>query len=177
MVFGFLEHSRWAQLLTVVIFLLPWFAVLISRASPGWLGYKRERFFLHLGWGMVAGGIWRVLSILLNLAHLNLSGVGDTPYQLLIMLVWVPLIEETFFRGYIGQSLSRAWGTTPGVVIQAAAFVLLPAHTTQGGWNMLSIFLFGLLAGWLMETRRSIWAPWGAHAFANVLPYLALAVN
>jgi membrane protease YdiL (CAAX protease family) len=38
----------------------------------------------------------------------------------------------------------------------------------------VSIFGFGLLAGWLMHVRSSIWAPWGAHAFANLLPMLVI---
>jgi hypothetical protein len=39
---------------------------------------------------------------------------------------------------------------------------------------LAGIFAFGVLAGWLVETRRTLWIGWGAHAFANVLPTVLL---
>lgn len=175
---GLVEHTPWMQmLLTAVLVMTPWAAVLRSRSKLEALAYKRERFFLHLGWGMVAGGIWRVLSILMNLVHYQLSGFLGTTLDLLALMIWVPFVEETFFRGYLGRSLSRAWGFIPGILVQAVVFTLLPSHISQGWWNMLSIFAFGLLAGWLTEVRRSVWAPWSAHAFANVLPYIARLIH
>ncbi len=174
---GLIEFEIGTQvLLTAALLLLPWIAVLISRADPGSLGYRRENVFLHFGWGMVAGGVWRVMSVLLNYSHLDLRGLTGTSLDLLTSIIWVPFVEETFFRGYIGRSLSQAWGPAAGIFVQAIVFTLLPSHTGQGGWSMISIFVFGLLSGWLMETRRSVWAPWGAHAFANVLPLIVLAI-
>jgi membrane protease YdiL (CAAX protease family) len=42
---------------------------------------------------------------------------------------------------------------------------------------LAGIFAFGVLAGWLVETRRTLWIGWGAHAFANVLPSLLLQIT
>jgi membrane protease YdiL (CAAX protease family) len=43
-------------------------------------------------------------------------------------------------------------------------------HWAQGWLHLVSIFGFGLLAGWLVVKRGSVWSAWGAHAFANLLP-------
>lgn len=140
-----------------------WLQARAATRSPG-VGDGRGRFF------------WRVASVLLNLLGLELTGILQGSLQILTHMLWIPLVEETFFRGYLGRALIRRWGFVSGVLLQAAAFALLPSHVSQGGWSMLSIFAFGLLAGWLMHRRDSIWAVWGAHAFANFLPLLAQAV-
>jgi membrane protease YdiL (CAAX protease family) len=105
-----------------------------------------------------------------------LAGFQKSALDISVAILWVPFVEETFFRAYIGRSISRSWGVIPGIVIQALVFTLLPSHVAQGMWHMLSIFAFGVLAGWLLHVRRSLWAPWGAHAFANLLPLLVLGI-
>lgn len=125
---------------------------------------------------MLAGGVWRLGNVLLNFYGLQLAGILESALDISVAILWVPFVEETFFHAYIGRSISKSWGVIPGIVIQALVFTLLPSHVDQGTWHMLSIFAFGVLAGWLLHVRRSIWAPWGAHAFANLLPLLALVV-
>jgi membrane protease YdiL (CAAX protease family) len=171
-----IPDSTWLRILLVTLMLiLPWLTLWFSTRGIEAFGFKLDQFFLHFGWGMVAGGFWRVVSILLNLWGLQLNGVFESVYHVFVLILWVPFVEETFFRGYVGRVIIQAWGPIAGIIIQAILFSLLPSHTTQGAWNMVSIFTFGLLAGWLMYRRDSIWAPWGAHAFANVLPLLMLA--
>lgn len=175
---GIMSYSARLQLLfSAAMIVLPWASVLISDAGLGELGYHPDRLLLHLGWGMVAGGTWRILSVLFNLWGLGISGLWAISTQLLAAVFWVPFLEETFFRGYLGKSLVNKFGALPGILIQSTLFTLLPAHTSQGAWNLISIFGFGLLAGWLMHVRKSIWAPWGAHAFANLLPLLVIIIK
>lgn len=175
---GVLRYTAQFQLfLTILMVVLPWAAFLGSRQGLNSLGFSRDRFFLHLGWGMVAGGVWRIGSILLNLWALELGGRILSSISILTAILWVPFVEETFFRAYIGRSITNSWGKVAGILIQAILFTLLPSHIDQGIWSSISILAFGLLAGWLIETRRSIWAPWGAHSFANLLPMLAWMVH
>jgi membrane protease YdiL (CAAX protease family) len=124
---------------------------------------------------MVAGGVWRLLSMLINLWWVQLGSnpaVGIS--QLFGALIWIPLVEETFFRGYLGRALSASLGMWPAILIQALLFTLQPVHWQQGHFALISIFGFGFLAGWLERRFNSIWAPWGAHAFANLLAILLL---
>ncbi len=155
-----------------VLAALPWTTLLVLKAPPGAFGYWRHRAAVEYGWGMVAGGAWRALSLALNLAVLSGADRLGWAGSLWSGLIWVPLVEETFFRGYLGRALVRRWGLWPGALAQAVLFTLTPVHWVQGGLHLVSVFGFGLLAGWLTQARRSLWAAWGAHGFANVLPLL-----
>jgi membrane protease YdiL (CAAX protease family) len=90
--------------------------------------------------------------------------------EVLSAVVFVPWIEETFFRGYLGRGLAGQWGFWPSLLIQSMLFAFHPVHWAQGWPHWISIFGFGCLAGWLVERRQSIWSAWGAHAFANLIP-------
>jgi membrane protease YdiL (CAAX protease family) len=157
----------------LVAALTPWATILVLRRSPSALGYVRRRAIAEYGWGMLAGAVWRGASMALGAAWLR---VGEAPLPSLgavvAGLVWVPLVEETFFRGYLGSALSARLGKPAGITIQAVLFTLQPGHWAQGWPALAGIFAFGLLAGWLVEARRTIWIGWGAHGFANVLPSL-----
>lgn len=154
---------------SIVSLVIPWVTILVLRRRPSALGYLRERWLAELGWGMAAGAAWRGLSMALNLAWLGGSVTG-----LFGAIVWAPLVEETFFRGYLGRALSARLGRWSGILLQATLFAALPGHWAQGWLALAGIFGFGVLAGWLVEARRNLWIAWGAHAFANVLPSLLI---
>jgi membrane protease YdiL (CAAX protease family) len=160
-----------------VLALLPWATLLVLRRSPAAYGYTRRRALAEYGWGVLAGAIWRGLSMGFNTLWLGSQAApGLGLMDLGMSLVWVPLAEETFFRGYLGRSLSARLGRWPGILMQALLFTLHPGHWIQGWPALGSVFLFGLLAGWLVERRGTVWIAWGAHGFANVLPALLLTI-
>jgi membrane protease YdiL (CAAX protease family) len=161
--------GRALGLWSLVSAVIPWITIFVLRRRPSSLGYVRERWLAEFGWGMIAGAIWRGLSMAISLAWLDGSALG-----LLGAFVWVPLVEETFFRGYLGPALSARLGRWRGIILQALLFAMLPGHWPQGWPALAGIFAFGVLAGWLVETRRNLWIAWGAHAFANVLPSFLL---
>ena len=163
----------WNSAYAIILVLLPFITLGVLRLPIASLGYEHRDLIRSFGWGMVVGGIWRVISLLLNLwwvepGWMPAIGIG----RLLGALVWVPFVEETFFRGYLGRALSSALGIWPGILIQAVLFALQPVHWQQGYLALVSIFGFGVLAGWLQHRFKNIWAPWGAHAFANLLALL-----
>jgi membrane protease YdiL (CAAX protease family) len=172
---GFWPDLGWVNSgLSLFMVSVPWATLLILRKPIACLGYSRAQLLRSFGWGMVAGGIWRVLSLSFNFWWTNL---GDRSIQwapLVGALVWVPLVEETFFRGYLGRTLSRTIGTWQGNLIQAVLFTLHPVHWSQGALSLMSVLGFGLIAGWLQLRFNSIWSAWGAHAFANLLPLLLI---
>jgi membrane protease YdiL (CAAX protease family) len=159
--------------LSLVLFLLPWVTLVVTRNSILTLGYHRKQIIRVFGWGMVAGGTWRIVSMLINIwgIHLgeqNLIWIS----QIFGAIVWVPLVEETFFRGYLGRALAGSIGIWPGILAQALLFTFQPVHLSQGALALASVFGFGVLAGWIQKRFNSIWSAWGAHAFANILPLL-----
>lgn len=160
---------------TSLLILLPWVTLLFTKRSPATIGYVRERAVARYGWGMVAGGVWRGLSMGFNYLILRPPiSLGSTWTQLISSLILVPFVEETFYRGYLGRSLAKKLGRWPGIIIQATLFTLYPIHWNQGWPAIASIFGFGVLSGWLVERTGSIWIGWGAHGFANILPVLLL---
>jgi membrane protease YdiL (CAAX protease family) len=159
--------------LSLVLFVLPWVTIVVTRTSVKKLGYRHTQFLRTFGWGMVAGGLWRIFSILLNMWAIRLGDNYTNWISPLIgAVVWVPLVEETYFRGYIGRALSNSIGFWPGIVAQALLFTLQPVHLSQGLMALISVFGFGVLAGWIHTRFDSIWSAWGAHAFANLLPLI-----
>jgi membrane protease YdiL (CAAX protease family) len=170
---GFWPNLGWVNSgLFLFMACVPWATLLILRKPIACLGYSRAQLLRSFGWGMVVGGIWRVFSLSFNLWWTNL---GDRPIQwapLIGALIWVPLVEETFFRGYLGRALSGKFRPWPGILIQAALFTLHPVHWSQGALSLMSVLGFGVIAGWLQLRFNNIWSAWGAHAFANVLPHL-----
>lgn len=151
---------------------LPWLTILVLRRRPSALGYVRGRALAEYGWGMLAGAIWRGLGMAANAVWFRAVALGPSLPGLLGALVWVPLIEETFYRGYLGPAFSRRFGRWAGILIQAALFTLHPGHWSQGWPAVAGILAFGVTAGWLVESRRTIWIAWGAHGLANLIPAL-----
>ncbi len=100
--------------------------------------------------------------------------LGLDARNFLSAVILVPLTEETFYRGYLGRSLAARLGMWPAIMLQATAFALHPVHWHQGWPALLSILGFGILAGWLVLARGTLWIAWGAHGFAILLPELLL---
>ena len=152
---------------SLIIAVLPWVTLLLFKKTPVVFGYTRKRLPVIFGWGMVAGAVWRGLSM----GFLYSTQIGWNTAWLFGMIIWIPFVEETFFRAYLGGGLARIFGRWPAIILQATLFSLHPAHWSQGWLDVISIFSFGILSGWLYHRFQSIWAPWGAHALANFLPY------
>lgn len=169
---GMIGFHPWiVQTWSIVLFVLPWVTLLVVRRSPSAYGYTSNRAIAEFGWGMVAGSVWRGLSMGFNLWWQGgWTQIGWGAVYWLGGIVLVPLVEETFFRGYLGRALASRVGRWPAILIQTILFSLHPGHWAQGYLHLVSIFIFGLITGWLVERRGSIWAAWGAHGFANVLP-------
>ncbi|MBC7223244.1 MAG: CPBP family intramembrane metalloprotease [Anaerolineae bacterium] len=159
---------------------LPLADVAASRGSPSALGYRRAGWWRWYLWGALAGAVWRLLDILLVLplwGPQRWPGLGPLVAWgawLWNALVMVPLLEETFFRGYLQEGLGHFVPPWAAIVTQAALFASHPWHLTQGWVHWPSIFLFGLATGWLRWRTGSLAGPWGAHGMANILPELLL---
>ena len=91
----------------------------------------------------------------------------------LALVLWTPLAEEIFFRGFVMRGIIHRWGLVPGLLTSAAVFAIL--HITPG--LLLPIFVTGLLLGALYAYTRSLWPPIAAHAAQNALAVLATALS
>jgi membrane protease YdiL (CAAX protease family) len=155
----------------LILAVIPWITLLVLRVSPALLGFTRKGALAMFGWGMLAGAVWRGISLGINtLWVVGATRLSNGAAAWVTGVALVPTIEEIFFRGYLGRTLVSSLGRFWGIVLQAILFSLHPGHWVQGWPHLISIFGFGLLAGWLVSTRGGLWSALGAHAFANALP-------
>ncbi len=97
---------------------------------------------------------------------------GDGAYILLTALalgVWVPFVEEVFFRGFLFAGLTVRYGLLVGVVSSAALFALV--HFSVA--TIIPIFVTGVLFALVYHATGSIWIPMAAHSAQNLLALLA----
>jgi len=154
---------------TALLLILPWITIILFDRGSSALGVSRRALLINICWGTLAGVSWRASSLLLNLALLQLSGVEASRWVWLQAIVFVPWVEEIFFRGYLGLTLSDRCGRGWANLFQAVLFTLQPSHLAQGFPGLISIFIFGLGAGWLVQRRGSVCIGVAAHAAANAL--------
>ena len=118
------------------------------------------------------------------LAALLVSGVfhalrtGPLPplAEIWMGITFGPLVEELIFRGILFHGLMhllRRWLRNPGwlvVIVIAAAFAL--SHLVKAGitpWQFATIFLTGILYGWLRLDSGSTAPPFCAHVAYNAV--------
>lgn len=86
--------------------------------------------------------------------------------------------EELIFRGTLMAGLARCFGMSEkawaaAVVISSVLFGFIHIKTGIGG--VLTTGINGaILAGVFLMSRRSIWAPYIAHGFANTISFLLI---
>lgn len=82
-----------------------------------------------------------------------------------VLVLWGPLAEEVFFRGFVLGGL-RGWLGPPRAVL-ASSLVFALFHVDPR--VMVPIFVTGLLLAWLYRRTGSVWSSFTAHAAQNGL--------
>jgi hypothetical protein len=97
-------------------------------------------------------------------------------------LLWVavalaaPLFEELFFRGFLFRGLcGSALGAAGAIVVTAALWALI--HVQYDGYEIASIFAFGLVLGIARHRSGSTWTPIGMHALLNFIAMTQVAAT
>ena len=85
----------------------------------------------------------------------------------LLAVVWGPLAEETFFRGFLFPPLLSRLGLVGATGATSLLFAL--SHGAVG--FLIPIFLTGVLLTLLYRYTRSLWSCWAAHALQNALAF------
>jgi membrane protease YdiL (CAAX protease family) len=167
---------RWGLLWSALFLALPLAYALSTRRGLRALGYRPQSALRYYLWGVAAGALWRLADTLYAAGAGGLLGPLELLRTLFDAFILVPLLEETFFRGYLQAGLTARLGPLPAVFIQALLFAGHPYHVAQGLLKLPSIFLFGVIAGLLTWRTRTLAAAWGAHGLANILPALITAL-
>jgi len=164
--------------------------------------YAKLRHYDIIGTFRLRSVPWRVifLSILIGLSISALSDelerlinlIFPIPDWILEMMLplkanspmdWVLVIagavfittfsEETLFRGFLQISLERKGDVTRAVLLSAVTWALIHRNP----YWAISIFLIGVVFGFMAWRSHSIWPSFTAHATNNLLALLFLNLN
>jgi len=177
-----------AAVIVSTLFLYGWqtaaawlFSLRVSRAGLAAWGFRRPTvaFFWTIPVALVA-------SYAISAVHQSLV---DPPPQdiveqfprsvaggilfVLIAVVFAPLFEEIFFRGFVHRGLRNSWGWWPAALASATIFSLAHLQLTV----FVPIFALGVGLAWVYERTGSLWTSIAMHAVFNGLAVLAWALG
>lgn len=95
---------------------------------------------------------------------------GDTGLLLIPMFIVAGLAEELFFRAYMFRSFEKIISSVPAMT--ASALVFASGHIYQGIFNVILIFIMGLLLGYFFRKYGSIIVNTVAHFLFNFISVL-----
>ena len=84
-----------------------------------------------------------------------------------VVVLWGPLAEEVFFRGFIFPGLIGRLGITGAAIVSSLVFAVF--HLDPG--VIVPIFVTGMLLAWLYHKTGSLWSSFAAHALQNALAF------
>jgi hypothetical protein len=90
-----------------------------------------------------------------------------------IAVVFAPLFEEIFFRGFVFKGLRHSWGWWPAALGSAVVFGVAHLQLTV----FVPIFALGIALAWVYERTGSLWTSIAMHAIFNGLAVLVWALG
>jgi len=98
------------------------------------------------------------------------------PLLWIATIIFAPVSEEVFFRGFVYQGLAQSrlgfWGA---IIIAAALWALM--HMQYGIATIVAIFITGVFFGLARYRTGSLWAPLLMHACWNLLAMVYIALD
>jgi membrane protease YdiL (CAAX protease family) len=88
------------------------------------------------------------------------------PLLWIAVIIFAPVFEEVFFRGFLFEGFRRArTGVIGAIIITSLTWSLL--HVQYVPFHMATIFVLGLLYGAVRYKTGSLWSTFIMHAFNN----------
>jgi membrane protease YdiL (CAAX protease family) len=171
---GTVLQSHWRLILAVFALAAIW-----DQGVTVWL-YERILAGFGLG-GDPYYSFSAALTVLANAAALKFNVTPDEALMLYasFILVWAPVGEELFYRGYVQGVLRQSSGFSAAALVSAAFFGI--RHVTHffflwpdvplvaaANW-VVCTFVFGLLMSYLYEKTRSLYPPMLIHLGVNLI--------
>ncbi|HTH47746.1 MAG TPA: type II CAAX endopeptidase family protein [Candidatus Limnocylindria bacterium] len=132
---------------------------------------------LMVGLQMVSGLAQVWLQHRENAEMLHVYESATWPAFLWVAVIFAaPLQEELLFRGFMYRGLAASrLGWLGASLICAAGWTLL--HVQYDWLEMLTIFLLGLILGWLRHRSGSIWLPMMVHSLNNLAATVSIVLT
>ena len=111
----------------------------------------------------------------------NVQGGLQLATTFVSLVVLPPLVEETFFRGFLFTSFRLRMGLLAATLLTSALFAVPHLLESQGGGGLLWIagidtFVLSTVLCYLREKTGSLWPGIFLHAIKNGIAFLALYV-
>jgi uncharacterized protein len=157
---------------------------LLSRATFERLGLRR---FKPSGLGLAAAAyVAYILFVAMIYSPFVQPEQQDIPQDLgvdestlaaiaggILIIVFAPISEEIFFRGFVYGALRTRLGLWPAAAISAVVFGLL--HISSGDLSIVPpLVIFGLLLCWLYEYTGSLGPPIVLHTINNAIAFTVI---
>ena len=157
------------------------------RRGPTLRDYLALRNF---GWGDLGQGVGLMIGLQLvcglaqewlqhpeNAEMLHVYGSATWPAFLWVAIIFAaPVQEELLFRGFMYRGLAASrLGWLGATLICSAGWTLL--HVQYDWLEMLTIFLLGLILGWLRHRSGSIWLPVMVHSLNNLAATVSIVLT
>jgi len=120
-------------------------------------------------------------NVLINRTSVNEFMVNIYDTSVLPVLFWImaifvaPAFEEIFFRGFLFEGLSQSrLGAIGAIGLTSLGWAIL--HIQYDIYDMVTIFVLGLVLGTVRYKSRSLWSSYFIHAFNNLLAAIELAL-
>lgn len=95
------------------------------------------------------------------------------PIVAVLALVFAPVMEETFFRGFVFGALRSRWGAVWAAIASGLLFALL--HFNPG--SIIPFTLIGVLFAWAYLYSGSLFAAVAAHFLFNGFSFIASLIG
>ncbi|NLY29859.1 MAG: CPBP family intramembrane metalloprotease [Firmicutes bacterium] len=107
----------------------------------------------------------------------NVLKTGHYPwlrlYMWALVVLVVPISEETFFRGYVLSVFNLQWGKVKSLVMGSLLFAAVHGYVI----HFLQVFLVGMLLGYAYQKRKTLLTPILAHGIMNLLAAVAVSIS
>ena len=84
-----------------------------------------------------------------------------------VAVLWGPLAEEVFFRGFVFGGLMGRLGYARALLITSLLFALFHVEPRL----IVPIFVTGMLLAWVYHRTGSMWSPFLVHALQNAVAF------
>jgi len=173
-----------------VVVLATWFCRrFVDRRDLASLGFGlHRRWWLDVGTGLLLGAVFvgAIFLVELSFGWIEVTGYAwkTRPFggfmgglaTVTVSMLAVAVMEETFCRGYLLQTLEEAWGTPVAVLVSSMVFgVMHIFNPTAEGWANyvvpFTLTLAGMMFAMAYLVGRSLWLPIALHTAWNVFEY------
>lgn len=90
------------------------------------------------------------------------------PLAIALTVFGAPLVEETFFRGFLFNGLRRRFGFSNAAAVSGLLFALAHAQGTL----IIPFTVIGVILAWTYYRAGTLWANIGAHCLFNLVSVL-----